>query len=67
MSWEAVMEDPLDVQIEDPELDQEIELLSDLMVLAARSEDLDDATIDSVLLDPGVPRQRQHGLGGTLL
>lgn len=67
MSWEAVMEDPLDVQIDDPELDQEIELLSDLMVLAARSEDLDDATIDSVLLAPGVPHQRQNGQGGTPL
>jgi len=54
------MHDPLDVQIDDPELEQEIQLLSDLMVLAARGEALDDATIDGVLLEPGVPPQRQH-------
>lgn len=60
------MEDPLDVEIDDPELGQEIQLLSDLMVLAARSDDLDDASIDAVLLDAAVPRQRHSGMGGAL-
>jgi hypothetical protein len=60
------MEDPLDVEIDDPELGQEIQLLSDLMVLAARSDDLDDASIDAVLLDPAVPHQRHNGMGGAL-
>ena len=52
------MQDPLDVQMDDPELGQEIQLLSDLMVLAARTERLDAAAVDAVLLDKEVPRQR---------
>jgi|SwirhisoilCB1_FD_contig_51_1981466_length_283_multi_4_in_0_out_0_1 hypothetical protein len=49
------MEDSLDVDIDDPELGEEIHLLSDLMVLASRSsESLEATVIDAVLLrDPG--------------
>jgi hypothetical protein len=55
------MHDPLDVQIDDPELGEEIQLLSDLMVLAARSERLDTAAVDAVLLETEVPHQRRPG------
>jgi hypothetical protein len=51
------MHDPLDVQIDDPELGEEIQLLSDLMVLAARSERLDASTVDAVLLNQELPGQ----------
>ena len=49
------MEDSLDVDIDDPELGEEIHLLSDLMVLASRSsEALESKVIDAVLLrEPG--------------
>ncbi len=59
------MQDPLDVQIDDPELGQEIQLLSDLMVVAARSDALDEETVDAVLLDGPVPQQRERGLDQT--
>jgi hypothetical protein len=57
------MHDPLDVSIDDPELGEEIQLLSDLMVLAARAERVDTAAVDAVLFESEVPRQR--GPGGT--
>ena len=55
------MHDSLDVQMDDPELGEEIQLLSDLMVLAARSERLDAAVVDAILLDEEVPCQRRDG------
>jgi len=45
------MDDSLDVEIDDPELGEEIHLLSDLIVLASRSSSaLDARAIDAVLL-----------------
>lgn len=55
------MHDPLDVEIDDPELGEEIQLLSELMVLASRSGRLDAADVDAVLLASPVPRQRGVG------
>ena len=58
------MEDSLDVDIDDPELGEEIHLLSDLMVLASRSsEDLESTVIDAVLLREQGPEQ--GGLDGS--
>lgn len=58
------MQDPLDVGIEDPELEQEIQLLSDLMVLASRLEGRDADAVDAILLKSDVPHQRDNGIGG---